>query len=85
MDTSSTSKQADNMPAFKCKYGAVSAAVFANQVTGGDNKPSTSYAVQLQRSYKAADGKWAVSATLREQDLLNAAFALQKCLEFTSK
>jgi hypothetical protein len=81
METSKGS-QAAIKPVFKCKFGAIAASVFANEVTDGDNKPSIIHAVQLQRTYKKADGKWATSSTLREQDLLNAAFALEKCFEF---
>ena len=82
MSENSQVSKAEHKPVFKCKYGAISAAVFANPISDGDNKPSVSHAVQLQRTYKKADGKWAVSATLREQDLLNASFALQKCFNF---
>ena len=82
MSENSQASSAVPKPAFKCKFGATSAAVFANQISDGNNKPSISYAVQLQRTYKKADDKWAVSATLREQDLLGASLALQRCFEF---
>jgi hypothetical protein len=67
------------------RYGHVSAAVFANKVKSKSGGTADAYSVSVRRSYRAEDGEWGSSHSLRPADLLPAALALQKCYEFVAE
>lgn len=68
-------------PAAVVRCGTLSGAVFKRLVKPKDGPEFASFQVSLRRSYQDAEGKWQHTQTLREEDLLPAAFALTRCFE----
>ena len=62
-----------NAPAKKIRIGFVTATVWKNE-----NDGKSFYTVVLSRSYKDNDGNWQNGDSLNQDDLLNAAWTLQK-------
>ena len=71
-------------PVATMRYGSISAAVFRNPVKTKSGETVYSYTVSLRRSYQQ-NGKWAQTHTLRENDLLAAAYALDRCCDFITE
>lgn len=66
-----------NAPAKKIRLGLVTATVWKND---GLEKPF--YTVTLQVAYKDGDGSWKNGDNLNADQLLNAAWCLQKANDF---
>ena len=75
-DGTSSAKQ----PTAVFRFGAISAAVFTNQVKLQSGKTATVANVTLRRSYRSGE-TWEHTHSLRAQDLLPAALALTRCFE----
>lgn len=71
-------------PVAAFRFGGVSAAVFADEVTSGASK-ATTYHVSLGRSYHDAQGIWTTTHLLRPSDLLPASLALVRAYEFIAE
>lgn len=71
-------------PVATMRYGSISAAVFRNPVKTKSGETVYTYTVSLRRSYQQ-NGKWAQTHTLREDDLLSAAYALDRCYDFIAE
>lgn len=67
-------------PVATLRYGSASAAVFKNPVKTKTGETVYRYSVSLRRSYQK-DGQWAQTHTLRDDDLLAAAYALERCYD----
>ncbi len=70
-----------NNPVRKFVSGPISATVWLNQAAGKDGIVNFR-TVSFQRRYKAKDGKWQNSSTLRINDLPRASLVLQKAYEY---
>jgi hypothetical protein len=68
-------------PAAVVRCGTLSAAVFKRIAKTKSGEEFPAYQVSLRRSYQDAQGEWQHSQTLREEDLLPAAFTLTRCFE----
>lgn len=69
-----------NAPVKKIRLGLVTCAIWKNEIT---DKPF--YTVTLQVAYKDNDGNWQNGDTLNADQLLNAAWCLQKANDFISQ
>ncbi len=67
-------------PIKKFSSGGVTAAIWENNGQK-DGKPYSFNTVSLQRSYKDDKGEWHNTGSLRERDLLAAAFVLTQAYE----
>lgn len=68
-------------PAAVVRCGTLSGAVLKRLVKAKDGAEFATFQVSLRRSYQDAEGKWQHTQTLREEDLLPAAFTLTRCFE----
>ena len=66
-----------NAPVKKFRLGLVTCTVWKNE---GAEKPF--YTAQVARSYKDAEGNWKSGDNLNADDLLNAAWCLQKANDY---
>lgn len=64
------------------RYGAVSAAIFADEVETKSGDSFTRYSVSVRRSYRNERGEWAYAHTFRGTDILAASVALQQCFAY---
>ena len=82
METSNgTSVPEVNRPEKKFSTGAISAAVWRNNGMQ-DGQATEFHSVTLQRSFKAKDGKWQTTQSLRLNDLPKAALVLQEAYKY---
>ncbi|MFP4402736.1 MAG: hypothetical protein ACOC3X_02865 [Nanoarchaeota archaeon] len=68
-----------NMPIKSFKAGAIKATLWENQTNDGSASFNT---INLDRVFKAKDGKWQNTHYLRVQDLPKALIVLNKAYEF---
>ncbi len=68
-------------PAAVVRCGTLSGAVFKRLAKAKNGEEFATFQVSLRRSYLDAEGKWQHTQTLREEDLLPAAFTLTQCFE----
>lgn len=73
-------ESAGNPPEIKFSTGAISAAVWKNQVVK-DGKISEFRSISLQRRYTDKDGTWKSTNSMRVNDLPRAALVLNKAYE----
>lgn len=73
-----------NKPICETKIWPVRVAVWENEGKGRDGKPVKYLSYQLERVYKDKDGKWQSTDSLRRQDVLQAAKALEMAYIETS-
>jgi hypothetical protein len=72
---------ASNLPEKKFSTGAVQATIWNNEIE--KNGVTASFkTIVLSRSYKAQDGKWKSTSSLRVNDIPKAALVLQKAYEY---
>jgi hypothetical protein len=76
-----SSAPSSNRPLAVFRFGSISAAVFAQDITR-DGKTETLPHISLQRAYRTSDGVWHYTNSLRKADLLFGSYALIKCFEF---
>ena len=69
-------------PLKKIRFGAISATVWLDTYTDSKGQSFKTEGVVVDRAYKDRKGEWQHTATLRKDDLLKAALALQKTFEF---
>ncbi len=67
-------------PLATVKAGAVSSAIFENEITVNGRQVTVMKAT-LQRRYKDKDGSWKSSNSFSKQELPLAIFCLEKCFE----
>lgn len=68
-------------PEKRFKFGAVTASVFANEVSGQNGK-AVLKSVSLQRSYKDRSGNFQNTASFKANDIPKAILALEKAYEY---
>jgi hypothetical protein len=73
-----------NKPVKEFKVGGVRAAIWANTRQTSDGKTFSTHKVQLERTYKDAQGQFKTTGSLDSEDLPKAILALTKCYEFLS-
>jgi hypothetical protein len=77
---SEENKMIGQKPLATIKAGAVSSAIFENEITVNGKKVTVMKAT-LQRRYKDKDGSWKSSNSFSKQELPLAIFCLEKCFE----
>lgn len=70
-----------NKPIKKFRAGAISAAVFQNEVTK-DGKTNMYYSIVIDRTYKDRDDQWQRTNNFRFYDLPNLRYVSDKAYEF---
>ena len=65
-----------NKPIHKMQYGALSAAIWENSITGKDGLEKAMYSVTLDRNYQDSSGNWKNTKGYRVSDLPTAAMLL---------
>jgi hypothetical protein len=68
-------------PEKRFKIGAVTASIFANEVSGQNGK-AVLKSVSLQRSYKDKSGNFQNTASFKANDIPKAVLALSKAYEY---
>lgn len=68
-------------PIARFKAGPCTASIFLNQVGTGD-KQANIPRISLQRTYKAADGKFSYTTSLKRDDLPKAILALGRAYAY---
>lgn len=66
-----------NQPAKRIKAGAVSCAVWANEIAVNGQKKRV-FKVSLERRYKDSDGRWASTNSLSREDVPYAIYCLEQ-------
>ena len=69
-------------PLKKLRYGAICATIWRDTYTDPKGHSFETHNVVLDRAYKDKKGDWQHASSLRKEDLLKAALALQKAFEF---
>ena len=69
-------------PEKEFRAGAVRVAVWTNQRRNSDGEPFESHRVQLERTYKDAQGNFKTTQSLELNDLPKAVLALTKAYEY---
>lgn len=71
-----------NLPLKSFRSGALSVAIWENEVLGNDGEPSTFRTVTFERRYKDKQGEWKSTNALRINDLPKASLLLSKAYEY---
>ena len=69
-------------PEIVFRHGACSTAIFAKEVTRGENETFTIRTVSFQRRYRDANGDWQCTSSLGVNDIPKAILTLQKAFEY---
>ncbi len=72
----------DNRPVKKIQVGAVSAALWRNNVTLRSGQEIESLSVTLDRRYKDKNGEWRSTTSLQANDVPKAVLALAKAFDY---
>lgn len=72
---------AENKPAHKVKYGAVSATTWEKKIKGKDGKEFTVYNTEIVRNYKNGD-KWEKTSNFQKNDLPKVEVVTRKAFEW---
>lgn len=75
-------EQPKKLPEKKFKIGAISATIWANEVTTKDGKKAVYKTISFERRYKDKNDEWQKTTSLRVNDLPKANLVLSKAYEY---